>query len=300
MDLRLLRSFVALADELHFGRAAQRVHVVQAALSQHIQDLESEVGARLFDRTTRRVSLTDVGRVLLPEAHGVLAAVDRAAACAKSAARGQSGILRVGFVSAAALSVLPRLLLAFKATSVNVDLELAELGTRAQLDALCARQLDVALVLAPAEVASSQSSLVLNEEPLQAVLPSRHPLAGRRRISLRDLSEDPTIWMVARSEPQLRQHYIRLCQSQGFIPNIKYEVDHVLSMLGLVAAGMGISFAPRSVRLLAPEGVRFVTLTPQIPSSIQLVWERNPLPPVLTNFLSAAKAEFGATRITGT
>lgn len=284
MDLRLLRSFVALADELHFGRAAARVHVVQAALSQHIRALEDLVGARLFDRTTRRVQLTEVGRVFLPEAREVLAAAERATSRAKQAARGDVGDLRIGFMSAAALASLPRALEAFKARYENVKLHLVELGTQDQLEALREGQLDVGFVLAPAEVGALATS-VFGEEPLQAVLSMRHRLARRKRLSLRDLAGEPVISMVGSSEPQLRKHYISLCEAQGFHPNIAYEVDHIASMLGLVAAGLGISYAPWAARRLRPEGVRFVSLSPRIPTAIQLVWAPENTSPVLERFL---------------
>lgn len=284
MDLRLLRSFVALADELHFSRAAKRVHVVQAALSQQIRTLEDEIGARLFDRTTRRVQLTEVGRVFLPEAQAVLAAADRASSRATRAARGALGDLRVGFVSAAGFSPLPQALEVFKKECPDVRVRLVQQGTQRQLEALRAGELDVGLVLAPAEVGPF-ASRILSAEPLMVVLSTRHRLAKRKRLALRDLASESIIWMVDRSEPQLRRHYIGLCEAQGFHPNIAYEVDHIASMLGLVAADLGVSHAPRSTKRLHAEGVRFVALSPRIPAAIQLVWDPANTSPVLERFL---------------
>lgn len=285
MDLRLLRAFVALADELHFGRAAARVHVVQAALSQQIQALEQQIGARLFDRTTRRVQLTEVGRVFLPEAEEVLAVADRAESRAKRAARGTLGDLRIGFVSAAGFAPLPQTLGSFKVKYPDVQLQLVQLGTQGQLDALRTGEIDVGLILAPAEIGSFASQ-VISEEPLQVVLPTDHRLAHRKRLSLRDLAPEPIIWMVDRSEPQLRRYYVELCEAQGFQPKIAYEVDHIASMLGLVAAGLGVSHAPRSTKRLRPEGIRFVPLSTRITAVIQMVWDPANASPVLERFLA--------------
>lgn len=285
MDLRLLRSFVALADELHFGRAAARVHVVQAAMSQQIRALEEEIGARLFDRTTRSVQLTEVGRVFLPEAQGVLAAAERASSLAKRAARGALGDLRVGFASAAGFSPLPQALDAFKKACPDVRVRLVQQGTQRQLEALHSGELDVGLALAPADVGVF-ASRVLSEESLMVVLSTRHRLAHRKRLRLRDLASEPIIWMVNRSEPQLRRHYVELCEARGFHPNIAFEVDQIATMLGLVAADLGVSHAPRSAKRLRPQGVRFIPLRPRIPSAVQLVWDPANPSPVLERFLA--------------
>ena len=290
VELRLLRSFVALAEELHFGRAAQRVHVVQAALSQHIRALESDVGAWLFERTTRRVQLTEVGRAFLPEARDVLAAAERATSRVRRAARGDLGELRIGFVGAAALGPLPLALESFRTQHDEVRLTLHELGTQSQLDALRVGQLDVGFILAPAEVGSFATHLI-SAEPLQVVLSSRHRLAHRKRLSLLDLAPEPIIWMVGRSEPQLRRHYISLCEAHGFRPNIAYEVDHIVSMLGLVAAGLGVSHAPRAARRLRPDGVRLVELRPRMTAAILLVWLAANTSPVLQRFLEIARTQ---------
>ena len=289
-EIRLLRAFVTLADELHFGRAAARLHVVQAALSQQIKALEESVGAPLFERTTRRVELTEVGRIFRVDALDTLTRADRAFARAQRAARGELGTLRLGFVSAAALTALPRTLLALESTSPGLDVELLEAGTKAQLDGLRSGQLDAGFILGPLE-ADDLQSMVATEHALQVVLPPGHRLQGRRRVRLADLADEAVVWMKAESEPTLRRAYLEMCRRAGFEPRVAYEVDHLVSMFGLVAAGMGISFVPQNAESLAPAGVDLVALSPRVPSRVLLVWDPEVHSPVVQALLAVAREE---------
>ena len=254
MDLRRLRYFVTLAEELHFGRAARRLHIVQPALSQQIRTLEEEIGAALVERTTRRLALTTAGEVLLERGRRVLADTDRAVVATQEAARGMTGRIAVSFVGAAAIQVVPRALAAFRSARPDVHISVHELGSAEQLRAIEDGRVDVGFVLLPADVGKLALE-VASEERLVVVLPRRHRLASRARLPLAALSGEDIVWMARRSEPRIFELYVSLCLEAGFSPRIAYEVDHLQSMLGLVSAGLGVSHGPASIADAIPAGV---------------------------------------------
>ena len=289
MDLRRLRYFVALGEELHFGRAARRVHVVQPALSQQIRVLEEEIGAPLVERTTRRVALTAAGGVLLEHARRVLADVEQAVVSTQRASRGVTGRLAVGFVSPAALRVLPEVLAKFRVEHPSVEMTLLEGGTTDQLKAVEEGRLDIGFVLLPADARKLALEPAL-AEPLMAVLPAGHRLAGRPSVPLAALADEDIIWMARRSEPRLYELYTRLCLEAGFSPRVAHEVDHLESMLALVAAGFGVSHAPASIGATPRAGVVAAPLArPRVPTGIGMVYSRANRSPSLSSFLAAAR-----------
>ncbi|HEU5349712.1 MAG TPA: LysR substrate-binding domain-containing protein [Ktedonobacterales bacterium] len=249
MELRHLRYFVVIAEELHFGRAAARLHITQPSLSIQIRDLERAVGAPLLQRTNRRVELTEAGRAFLEGARLALAQVETAVQDAHRAHRGEIGQLTLGFVGSAAYDILPRLLRAFRATYPDVALHLGSMTTKEQLVALSERRIDLGLLRLPVKDAALAWRTVARE-PLMAVLPITHPLATQTRVPLRALAGEPFILYPRSDSPAIRDTIIALCHQAGFSPNIVQETGEMQTIVGLVAGGIGIAL------VIAPEGYR--------------------------------------------
>lgn len=249
MELRHLRYFIVVAEELHFGRAARRLYIAQPSLSIQIRDLEREVGVPLLARTNRSVSLTEAGRVFLEGARRALAQVDKTVEDARSAHRGESGRLAFGFVGSAAYEVLPHLLRTFRAAYSGVELRLQSMTTKEQLAALAERRLDLGLLRLPVED-TRLSWRVVAREPLVAVLPKTHALAAEARVPLAGLARDSFILYPRADSPAIRDTIISLCHRAGFSPAIVQESGEMQTILGLVAGGIGVAL------VIAPEGYR--------------------------------------------
>lgn len=257
MELRHLRYFVAVAEELHFGRAAGRLHLAQPPLSQAIKQLEAEVGATLLERSSRHVALTDAGRVLLGHARTTLAHAEGTLAAVQRAAAGLEGELHLGFVASAASDVLPHLLPRQRAQAPALALHLTERTTREQLDALARGHLDVGIGR-DLEHRGDLTVTPLRREPLVAALPATHRLAHRRVLRLAELADDPFVLLPTLTAPRSRGLLTALCASAGFDPQVAQEALQYTTILGLVAGGIGVSLVPRAVARWGSEGVRCV------------------------------------------
>ncbi len=254
MELRHLRYFRVLAEELHFGRAAARLHISQPPLTAHIKDLEREVGARLFDRTTRRVALTAAGEVFAGRVGGLLDELEDAVVEARDHAEGRRGRIRVGFVSSASGTVLPPGLRIFREIHPAVRVDLSPLTTREQLDALAAGALDVGLIRS----SGAEPGLVVEpllEEPMVAVLPVEHPLAARAAIGVDDLVDERLILFPNDLMPAYVAQIWALFATIGAEPVVVQEAIHHETVVGLVSAGVGISILPASVSRFRPADV---------------------------------------------
>ncbi|MDB5413589.1 MAG: LysR family transcriptional regulator [Rubritepida sp.] len=255
MELRHLRYFVAVAEHLHFGRAALHLKMSQPPLSQQIRHLEAELGVELFIRDRRRVQLTSAGHQFLEHAQSLLNGAERATQAARSAASGQLGFLSIGHSPAADLKVLPAIIRSFREAHPNVTLTLRGLNSPALLQAVADRLLDVAILRLPCEHRGIKVEAVY-AEPLVAVLPAAHPLASHERISLRSLAAERFIVFPRMSSPQ---HYDRIqaaCQRDGgFALAAVQEAETIMTALALVAAGIGVSLQPESVIMLHREGI---------------------------------------------
>ncbi|TNM70464.1 LysR family transcriptional regulator [Streptomyces sp. NP160] len=255
METRLLRSFVVLAEEQHFGRAAARLHVAQPALSQQLKSLEQQVGARLLERTTRRVELTAAGRLLQERARGVLAALDRTAADLALVAAGRAGRVRLGFVGTATYELLPSVARRVRSELPEVELELhGEQLAPALLDSVVADDLDLA-VLRPA--GPPPAGLVVQElrrEPLLVALPAGHRLAGQERVGLAELAGEPLVAHPGGRRSTLQPLVLDACRAAGFEPEV-IEVGETGTLVALVAAGLGFGLVPEAVRALRLDGV---------------------------------------------
>lgn len=291
MELRHLRSFVALAEELHFGRAAARLFIAQPPLSQQIQQMERELGVSLFARTSRRVQLTAAGEAFLPEARRVLAGMDAAADAARRAARGETGWLGIGFSASATYDLLPAVLHDFRAEFPDVALSLHELKAAAQPDALRAKIIHVGFARPHLEAPDMEAAALLSE-PFLVALPEAHLRAGERELALPTLAEESFISFPEQAQPSYAGEIRRACGAAGFAPRVVQEVQEMQTALSLVAAGLGIALLPAPICHLHRDGVVYLPLSPPAPrTTLAVVHRREPLPPVLENFLRLVRAQ---------
>jgi LysR family transcriptional regulator, benzoate and cis,cis-muconate-responsive activator of ben and cat genes len=289
MELRHLRYFVAVADELHFGRAAARLHISQPPLSQQIQQLETELGFELFVRTSRRVRLTDAGRAFRDEARAILERVGEATAAARRVAEGEAGALAVGFVASATYALLPRLYRRFRERHPDVALTLSELSTAEQVEALRAGQIQVGLARAP--VGDDALAIEpLAEEPLIVALPTRHPLASSRTVALRALAREPFVLFPRQPRPGWIDVVQGACAAAGFRPAVAQEALELSTAVTLVAAGIGVTLVPASAQALRLAGVAYRPLRAPAPTTRLLALHRADEPrPVVARFLAVAR-----------
>jgi DNA-binding transcriptional LysR family regulator len=289
MELRHLRYFVAVAEELHFSRAAARLGIAQPPLSQQIRQLEDEIGTRLFKRSSRKIELTEAGATLLEEARQILRHVDKAVRATNSTGHGKSGRLAIGFIGSALAEVLPTILRAFRQRHPRVELELEHLMTPLQIEAIVSGRFHVGFGRPPIRDESLDVVTVAKEQ-LMAALPFDHPLASRSRISLKALADEPFIMVSRLQATRLYDQLIALCRHCGFSPRIVQEAMPYQTITSLVAAGLGVSLVPSSVKAFARKGVSFVQLREQPPDlEIVMFWQKSVPPPVLRSFLEVAQ-----------
>jgi DNA-binding transcriptional LysR family regulator len=266
MDLRHLRYFVAVAEEGHMTRAAERLGIQQPPLSQQIRALESELQVQLFRRKARGVELTQPGQALLAEAHAILQQVEHAVAAARRTARGEAGRVGLGFTSSASFHPLvPRLIREYREAHPLVGLTLEESGTGELVDALRAERLDAAFVRSPIGSAPGIAVHAVLEEAMVAALPAAHALAARaaaKALALEALAVETFILYRRPLGPGLYDAIIAACQRAGFSPTIGQEAPRMLATLSLVAAGLGVTLVPASMRWLRVHGVAYRSLDP--------------------------------------
>lgn len=261
MELRHLRYFVAVAEELHFGRAALVLGISQPPLSQQIQALEHELGARLFDRTNRRVALSEAGRLFLEEARLILVQVDKAADVARRAQLGQLGELKVGFTSSAPfVSSIPQAIFAFRQAFPAVHLALREMSSQMVADALVDESIEVG-ILRPIVLPESLRHVELFREPLVAVLRTDHPLAQQTDgLQLASLASEPFVFFPRAYGSGLYAQLMSLAREAGFSPHFAQEAGEAVTIIGLVAAGLGVSVLPASFQRMRVDGVVYRTV----------------------------------------
>ncbi len=287
MELRHLRYFVAVADELHFGRAAARVFVSQPTLSQQIRTLEDEVGARLFDRSRSGVALTDVGAVFLPHARRVLDAAAQAEAAVRAAAEGRAGTLRIGYEGAVLRDGLSAALRAFRLEAPDVALDFLEAGSREQAEAVRAGRADAGFVLLPVDERGLEVRS-LGAAPVFLVMPAEHRLAGRETVAFGELAGEPFVMWARDPTPDAYDALVRACHAAGFAPNVVQEIRHMESLLGFVAAGVGVATVHEARAERGYPGVAYARLVePDLTIETGVVWRRGDASPALARFLSA-------------
>ncbi|OWY78581.1 MULTISPECIES: LysR family transcriptional regulator [Pantoea] len=273
IELRHLRYFIAVAEELHFGRAAQRLHISQPPLSQQIMQLEAETGAQLFNRTNRSVQLTPAGAQFLQDARAILLQVEQATQRAARLHRGEEGELRIGFTSSAAfIGVMSDALYVFRQRWPNVHVQMQEINTRQQLAPLHEGKLDLGVMRNTPLPADLHHQLLLRE-PLCAVVHKAHPLATAGRITLQALAREPFVFFDPQVGTALYSEILDLLQRYQIRPYITQEVGEAMTILGLVATGLGVSILPASFSHARLANVVWLPLEePDAQSEMWLVW----------------------------
>lgn len=285
IELRHLRYFMAVAAELHFGRAAERLHMAQPPLSQQIRQLEAELGFQLFHRTKRSVVLTEAGQVFLEDCQRIFRQLEQAIATGRQVSRGEMGQLVIGFVSSAAYSVLPDILRSFRLQVPGVSLELHELTTDQQLQWLRERRLDIGFVRSPIEESGCNLMTIL-QEPLVVALPEHHALRHQPQVSLQSLIGESFILFPRPLAPGLYDQIISLCQQAKFSPNVVQEAIQMQTIVSLVAAEIGIAIVPISLQNLQRTGVIYKPLQEPTPKAeIALMWRQNERSPLVQRLL---------------
>lgn len=254
MELRQLRYFLVVGEELHFGRAADRLHLTQPPLTVAIRRLERELGVQLFDRTTRRVALTPAGEAFQRRVQEAVTELDEAVGDVANVAAGLSGRLRVGFVSSASYTTIPEAIRAFRRERPRVELVLSPLTSGEQIEQLLDGDLDIGLIRDPGEVPGLTMDLVSTED-LVAVLPQAHPLTTGEEVRPADFEQEPMILFPYRLMPGFVTRVHRLFDGLDTSPQVVQQAIHQETVLGLVAAGLGISILPESVRRFQMPGV---------------------------------------------
>jgi DNA-binding transcriptional LysR family regulator len=292
LELRHLRYFIAVADELNFSRAAERLHMAQPPLSQAIRQLERELGTDLLLRTTREVRLTEAGTTFLEGARRTLAELERARSDAQRAAAGEIGQLRVGFSWSARFETLPAIGRAFRLSHPDVSLLTEEMWNARMLPALRSGTIDVAVSLCP-EIAGEFSYVAVCGEPVVALLAKSHPLSGRNAIELRELADESFLLFPRELAPRLYDFMTGLCRHGGFEPLVRGESFHSGWELQILSDIELVALAPASVALDLPEGIAAAVVTDP-PDQLQtaIVWRRDDPSPATRAFRDAARAVY--------
>lgn len=279
MELFQLRCLVAVCEELHFGRAATRLHMTQPPLSRQIQLLEASVGARLLERTSRSVALTAAGAALYEDAVKLLKQADAAVERARLTANGDAGRVTVGYTAVSGYVMIPQLLLLAQQALPGIDVVLQEMVSSRQLAALAEGSLDLAFVRPLASDAALDYRCVVRE-PMQLVVPAAHPLAAKRRVALRDLHGQPLI-MYARKEGQyFHDKILDLFAATGVQPRFVHHMGQTHAIVALVQAGIGVAIVPASAQHLRFQQVRYCRLwRNDVFAEIYLAWRRSDLSP---------------------
>lgn len=287
LDFGQLRCFAAVAEELHFGRAAARLNMTQPPLSRQIQVLERVLDVQLLDRTSRSVRLTAAGRSFLPEALRILRLAETATYVTRQVAAGRAGVLKLGFTAASAYDFLPRLVIACRNAMPDVTLSLREMVTKDQVEGILSGQIDAGLIRPPVSHPELESEQAL-AEPMVAALPADHPLAGRDAITLRDLHGEPFIAYASHEASYFHHLLDSLFAGAGIQPRILQQLTQIHSILALVRAGIGLALVPAAAERLRFEGIVFrpLDLAQPQPAELHLAWRRGSDVPLLKLLLA--------------
>jgi DNA-binding transcriptional LysR family regulator len=289
VELRHLRYFVTVAELLHFGQAAAKLQIAQPSLSHQIQQLESELQTTLFRRTKRRVELTDAGRTFLEEAREILAHTDRAALITRRVGHGDAVKLRVAVGYCMDHLEASKTVGAFNRIHDAVHVELHTMSAGAQIAALNEGRLEVGFVRPPV-TAMSLASEVLVREPFVAAMPANHRLAAKQPVALSALSNEAFVLPPRNSVPVFHDLVLRACREAGFVPHAPHEADHVLLVLGMVAAGAGVALVPASARRIKQNRVALATLRPSHPMlETVIAWRRDDTSQFVAEFVNVAR-----------
>nr|WP_315847215.1 LysR substrate-binding domain-containing protein [uncultured Achromobacter sp.] len=268
IETRLLRQFVAVAETLHFNRAAERLHMAQPPLSQAIRRLEGEIGATLFERTNRSVALTPAGAAFLASARRILDALEEGVAHTRRVAQGMDGHLTLTFINIAPYAPLLRALRDFRNTHPAVAFTLQEATTHEQVQALEAGRADIGFLRTPGSTTPTLRFETLLREPIHVALPAEHPLADDPVVALAALKDEPFVASPRRLGQGFHDQLIQLCQTAGFVPRVAQEARQLQTVVALVAAGFGVALLPASLAQTAGGDVVFRPIAADAPASL--------------------------------
>lgn len=302
IETRLLQQFVAVAEELHFHRAAQRLHMAQPPLSQAIRRLEEQLGVALLERSPRKVVLTPAGASFLDTARRALAQLDEGAALAQRVAAGQAGRLAILFVGTAHAALLPGLLRAYRAYRPQVALALREATTAEQIEALQQGDADIGLMRWPGAAVPRLSFEQVARERVLVALPDDHALAARPRVALADLARDDFIATPRTEGAGFHDQLVGLCRHAGFSPRVVQEARELATVLSLVAGGLGVALLPDSLAAVPRPGVVWKPITVNAPQDMLCMdlvaaWDASRTMPARDSFLAVARRRRPARRI---
>lgn len=295
IDMRAWRQFATLAQELHFGRAAQRLHMTQPPLSQAIAGLEQKLGVRLFERSQRKVALTAAGTALLPQVQDLLARARQLPRQARAAAAGDIGRLRLAFVSTVGFGLLPQWVREFRAQATGVQLELIEATGDVQIEGLQAGQIDAGLLLhTPGQAPAGLERLRVDSEPWVIALPEQHRLARRRTLDWEALLGEPLVMFPRRILPSLHDAITALYRAAGREPVVAQEAIQMQTIVNLVSAELGVAWVPQSVRQFQRPGVVYRALPKRaalVQCETSLVWRAGTDQPALARWVSFVRSQ---------
>lgn len=289
MEFRHLRCFTVLAEELHFGRAAQRLAMTQPPLTMAIQQLEASVGARLFLRNSRGVQLTEAGQAFVPSARALLEQAQAAALQARDIEQGLGGTLRIGFAGTMLYRGLPQILASFHAGERRLRVVLRELSSSEQLVELTRGRLDLAFVHTT-RVPPQVSQIRVSRQPFVVCLRASHPLATRKRLRLDELAGEPLALVSRQVSPDYHEQILAACAAAGFVPDTLHELQHWLSVVSLVAQGLGVALVPQALHQSAIAGAVFVPVDGEAPNyDTYCLWKADAGRPALEAFTQAVR-----------
>jgi DNA-binding transcriptional LysR family regulator len=289
MELRQIRSFLSVAETLHFGRTAELIHISQPALSLQIRALEDEIGVQLFERNRRKTILTPAGVAFRQEAAGALSRLDQAIRNSRLAASGKLGLLRIGFISTVGNEILPHLVRQFRGANPEVELSLRSVPTAPQVQLLEAGMLDIGFLRLPIGEHPTLEALTVHREPFVVVVPSSHKLAKRRRVRLSDLSGENFVMYERAYAPGFHDLILGMLREAGIIPFVFQTAAEIATLISLVDAQIGVTILPASAVKYHVASVSACEITGDLPlSEIALVWAKRLRTPVAEHFRSFA------------
>jgi DNA-binding transcriptional LysR family regulator len=289
MELRHLRYFVAVGEEQHYGRAACRLHVAQPAVSRQIQDLEKELGFKLFERLPRGVKLSAAGKLFLEDVPRILREIVEAAARAAAVARGQSGTLRVGFTESASWrGVVPESFRRFREMQPNAELQLQPSPSLVQLEAIRSGRLDAGFVFNMPKADKELDRLPVAMQRIELAAPKGHALTKLKELRLRDLRDASFVWFPRRESPALYDRLMHKCLRGGLkSPRVVQEGQDEATILSLVATGMGVGWVMGTARWRCPKSVVIMSVADlDLPQPLALGWRRDNKSPLLSRFVA--------------
>jgi DNA-binding transcriptional LysR family regulator len=297
MELRQIRSFLSVAETLHFGRSAELVHLSQPALSLQIRALEDEVGVRLFERNRRKTVLTAAGLAFRKDAAAAVSQLDQAIRQARLAAKGKLGLLRIGFISTAGSEIVPNIIRKFKESNPEVELSVRNILTTDQIHMLASGSLDIGFLRLPIGEHPELDVVAVHREPFVLVVPLSHELAKRKRVRLRDVSGQDFVMYERTYAPGFHDLIFGVLRDAGIVPNICQTAGQMPTLISLVDSGMGISILPASAVKNSVAAVVACEIADAIPmSEIAIAANKENRPDMVNNFRSFALEELGQAR----